>query len=102
MEQLLELFSTIADTNELAANFILVFAFLKWMHSQTNVTLNFIETTKEGTELRFTVIIKRCDLNAQNLTNVISSCRYGGGFLPADVRNQVITITNPKSWYKTK
>jgi hypothetical protein len=97
--ELFELLSNIADTNELAANFILVFAFFKWLHSQTNVTLNFIETTKEGLELPFTVIVKRCDLNAQNLTNVISSCRYGGGFLPADVRNQVIQITNPKNRY---
>lgn len=44
-----------------------------------------------------TVKIRKCDLNASNLTNAVSLKFFSGEQLPADVRSEVIKASLPKT-----
>lgn len=45
-----------------------------------------------------TVRIRKCDLNASNLTNAVSLKFFNGEQLPANVRSEVIKASLPKTW----
>lgn len=92
--------AAIANDAETVANFVLVFAFLRWLAGFRWITYTFVENVKatdsQPATVRVHVLRMRVrDVNASSLTNAVSSAFYGGGFLPSDVRQQVIEFTNP-------
>ena len=99
--ELWSMLAAIANDAETIANAILVFAFLRWCYGFRTITLTFSEKVvgadkKPTGEIRiFGLYMRACDINASSLTNAVSSAFYGGGFLPADVRQQIIEKTNP-------
>lgn len=75
------------------ANFILIFAFLKWVWGFRKVSYHFNDGEK-----KFTVIMRAKDVNPQTLTNIVSASEYNGGHVPPAIRNKIISYTAPKYW----
>ena len=82
--------AAVANDAETVANLILIFAACRWGYGWRWVKLSF--TDGENTHV---VQMRHRDINAQSLTNVVSARFYGGGMIPANVRAQIVAITNP-------
>lgn len=82
---------------ESLANFILVFAFLKWIWGFRKKSFCFSDGEKS-----FTVKMRAKDVNPQSLTNVVSMAQYNGGIIPPAIRQQIIIATAPKYWVVEK
>lgn len=82
---------------ESLANFILVFAFLKWVWGFRKVSYQFSDGEKT-----FTVTMRAKDVNPQSLTNIVSKTQYNSEKVPAIVRDKIIEITTPKYWVVEK
>ena len=87
----------ISGDAESLANFILVFAFLKWIWGFKKNSYSF----KDG-EKSFTVTMRAKDVNPQSLTNIVSLSQYNGGIIPPAIREQIIITTAPKYWVVEK
>ena len=92
--------SSVADNAETVANLILIAAFLRWLDGFRWVTFTFKETILDASkkptgEIRvLNLKMRKRDVSASSLTNAVSSAFFNGGFLPNDVRQQVIEATN--------
>ncbi len=82
---------------ESIANFILVFAFLKWVWGFRKKSFYFNDGEKN-----FAVTMRAKDVNPQSLTNVVSMAQYNGGIIPPAIRQQIIIATAPKYWVVEK
>lgn len=82
---------------ESLANFILVFAFLKWAWGFRKVSYRFNDGEKS-----FTVTMRAKDVNPQSLTNIVSLAEYDGDLVPASIRKEIIKQTAPKYWVVEK
>lgn len=78
---------------EAIANFILIFAFLKWAWGFRKRSFEFNDGEKS-----FTVIMRAKDVNPQTLTNIVSASEYKGGHVPLVIRDKIISYTAPKYW----
>lgn len=87
----------IGGNAESLANFILVFAFLKWVWGFRKVSYQFSDGEKT-----FAVTMRAKDVNPQSLTNIVSLAEYDGGIIPSAVRQQIIKETTPKYWVVEK
>lgn len=84
---LLEFFFLVTDHIEAVANAILVFAAYRWIRCQRKVTV----TLSIGS---FRVRRRDCDL--PTLTAIVSRVFFEGGWLPDDIRKELLAITTPK------
>jgi len=65
-----------------------------WGYTEVCIELSWSDDTHKH---RACVYLRRRDLNASNLTNVVSHELFEGGRLPNEVRHQIIAVTNPKT-----
>lgn len=75
-----------ADTIEVVANLAIILSVVFFVYRRMWVSINLSCGSFE---------IQRKDIDASNLTNVVSETFYQGGRLPNDVREEVIKLTNP-------
>lgn len=87
------LITYVGNEAEGIANFILIFAFIKWAWGFRKVSYSF-----DDGEKKFTVIMRAKDVSPQTLTNIISASEYKGGHVPPAVRDKIIFYTAPKYW----
>ena len=71
------------------ADFFIVAAALRWVWARRKVRVYLSCGT---------LVMRACDINPQNLTNVVSKAFFGGDRLPGHVRAEILEICNP--WYR--
>lgn len=82
-----EMVQVLADKIEMLANLILIVAAWKWIRLQQRVTI----TLSIGS---FRVKRKHCDL--PTLTAITSQTFFKGGWLPDNIRHELLMITTPE------
>lgn len=76
----------LAQELEMLANLAIIFFAVKTVYKNMYVKVSFSCGSFK---------IRRKDMNASHLTNLVSSHFFGGGRLPNEVRDEVIQLTNP-------
>jgi hypothetical protein len=75
-----------ADNLETLANLAIIFFSARFLYNRMWVTI----TLSVGS-----FKVQRKEINASNLTNLVSQYFYEGDRMPSEVREEIISITNP-------
>lgn len=86
IEQFLSFVCEMADAIEVVANLAIILSVAFFFYRRMWVSISLSCGTFE---------VQRKDINASNLTNLVSEHFYNGGRLPNEVREEVINLTNP-------
>lgn len=87
VENILGFLSEFADSIETVANLAIIVSVALWMRQRNWVSINLSCGSFE---------VQRKNINASNLTNLVSKHFFNGGRLPDNVREEVIELTNPE------